>query len=86
MCATLCWSAAATPGSHRLGAGETTAALRGRDHGIDPRAYIIHAPFLPEVAAGSVEARHEAVSLSRHLRRSKVIAAMVMRIDHARGG
>ena len=40
-------------------------------------------PFLPEVAAGSIEARHAAVSLRRHLRRSKVIAGRVTRIDHA---
>ena len=28
-------------------------------------------PFLPEVLAGSVEARHAAVSLRRHLRRTR---------------
>ena len=51
---------------------------------IDPRPYMTYQPFLPEVAAGSIEARHAAVSLRRHLRRTKVIAGTVTRIDHAR--
>jgi NADH dehydrogenase len=41
-------------------------------------------PFLPEVLAGSVEARHAAVSLRRHLRRSTIISGSVVAIDHAR--
>jgi NADH dehydrogenase len=41
-------------------------------------------PFLPEVLAGSVEARHAAVSLRRHLRRSTIVAGSVVAIDHAR--
>ena len=41
-------------------------------------------PFLPEVMAGSVEARHAAVSLRRHLRRTKVVAGQVTRVEHAR--
>lgn len=51
---------------------------------IDPRPYMTYQPFLPEVMAGSVEARHAAVSLRRHLRRSKVIAGQVTRVEHAR--
>ena len=50
---------------------------------IDPRPYMTYQPFLPEVAAGSIEARHAAVSLRRHLRRSRVVAGTVTRIDHA---
>lgn len=50
---------------------------------VDPRPYLTYQPFLPEVAARSVEARHAAVSLRRHLRRTTVIAGMVTRIDHA---
>ena len=38
---------------------------------IDPRPYMTYQPFLPEVMAGSVEARHAAVSLRRHLRRTQ---------------
>ena len=52
---------------------------------VDPRPYMTYQPFLPEVLAGSVEARHAAVSLRRHLRRTKVIAGRVTAIDHATG-
>jgi NADH:ubiquinone reductase (H+-translocating) len=41
-------------------------------------------PFLPEVTAGSIEARHAAVSLRRHLRHTHVIAAVVTEIQHGR--
>jgi NADH dehydrogenase len=50
---------------------------------VDPRPYMTYQPFLPEVTAGSVEARHAAVSLRRHLRRSAIIAGAVTAIDHA---
>ena len=50
---------------------------------VDPRPYMTYQPFLPEVLAGSVEARHAAVSLRLHLRRTKVIAGRVTAIDHA---
>jgi NADH dehydrogenase len=50
---------------------------------VDPRPYMTYQPFLPEVAAGSIEARHAAVALRRHLRRSKIIAGAVTRIEHA---
>ncbi len=46
---------------------------------VDPRPYMTYQPFLPEVAAGSLEARHAAVSLRRHLRRSTVLAGTVTR-------
>ncbi|SEE66806.1 NAD(P)/FAD-dependent oxidoreductase [Jiangella alba] len=49
---------------------------------VDPRPYMTYQPFLPEVTAGSVEARHVAVSLRRHLRRTRVIAGSVVDIDH----
>ena len=51
---------------------------------VDPRPYMTYQPFLPEVVAGSVEARHAAVSLRRHLRRATLIAGRVVAIDHAR--
>jgi NADH dehydrogenase len=50
---------------------------------VDPRPYMTYQPFLPEVTAGSVEARHAAVSLRRHLRRTRIIAGAVTEIDHA---
>jgi len=49
---------------------------------VDPRPYMTYQPFLPEVLAGSVEARHAAVSLRRHLRRTNIVAGMVTAIDH----
>jgi NADH:ubiquinone reductase (H+-translocating) len=49
---------------------------------VDPRPYMTYQPFLPEVLAGSVEARHAAVSLRRHLRRTSVIAGRVTTINH----
>ena len=51
---------------------------------VDPRPYMTYQPFLPEVLAGSVEARHAAVSLRRHLRRSTLVAGSVVALDHAR--
>ena len=50
---------------------------------VDPRPYMTYQPFLPEVLAGSVEARHAAVSLRRHLRRARLIAGTVLAVDHA---
>ncbi|MEU8224143.1 FAD-dependent oxidoreductase [Kribbella sp. NPDC048915] len=50
---------------------------------VDPRPYMTYQPFLPEVVAGSVEARHAAVSLRRNLRRTKIVAGMVTNIAHA---
>ena len=50
---------------------------------VDPRPYMTYQPFLPEVLAGSVEARHAAVSLRRHLRRARLVAGTVTAIDHA---
>lgn len=50
---------------------------------VDPRPYMTYQPFLPEVLAGSVEARHAAVSLRRHLRRTEIVAGRVTRVDHA---
>lgn len=50
---------------------------------VDPRPYMTYQPFLPEVMAGSVEARHAAVSLRRHLRRTTVVSGWVTEIDHA---
>ncbi|MEV6495407.1 FAD-dependent oxidoreductase, partial [Actinoplanes sp. NPDC051633] len=49
---------------------------------VDPRPYMTYQPFLPEVLAGSVEARHAAVSLRRHLRKTKIISGTVTAVDH----
>lgn len=50
---------------------------------VDPRPYMTYQPFLPEVAAGSVEARHAVVSLRRHLGRTRLIAGTVTEIRDA---
>jgi NADH dehydrogenase len=50
---------------------------------IDPRPYMTYQPFLPEVAAGSVEARHAAISLRSHLKRTRIIAGGATMIRHA---
>lgn len=52
---------------------------------VDPRPYMTYQPFLPEVAAGAIEPRHTVVSLRRHLRRTRLVAASATRIDHSRG-
>ncbi|ROO86640.1 NADH dehydrogenase [Actinocorallia herbida] len=51
---------------------------------IDPRPYMTYQPFLPEVIAGSIEARHAAVAHRGHLRRTRLFAGTVTGIDHAR--
>jgi NADH dehydrogenase len=50
---------------------------------VDPRPYMTYQPFLPEVAAGSVEPRHVAISLRSHLRRTRLVAGTVTNVDHA---
>lgn len=50
---------------------------------VDPRPYMTYQPFLPEVAAGSIEARHAAVPLRRHLSHTKIISGTVIAVDHA---
>jgi NADH dehydrogenase len=49
---------------------------------IDPLPYMTYQPFLPEVAAGSIEARHAIVPLRRHLPKSRVITARVTGVNH----
>jgi NADH dehydrogenase len=50
---------------------------------VDPLPYMTYQPFLPEVAAGSIEPRHSVVSQRRHLKKTNVVTAKVTRIDHA---
>ncbi|MGI5191767.1 NAD(P)/FAD-dependent oxidoreductase [Promicromonospora sp. CA-289599] len=50
---------------------------------VDPHGYMTYQPFLPEVTAGSIEARHVMVSLRGHLRRTTIIAGHTTSIDHA---
>lgn len=50
---------------------------------VDPRSYMTYQPFLPEVAAGSIEGRHVIVPMRRHLTKTHVITARVTGINHA---
>ena len=50
---------------------------------VDPLPYMTYQPFLPEVAAGSIEPRHAVVSHRRHLTRTMIVTAAVTGIDHA---
>lgn len=59
-----------------LGRGEAEVTV------VDPLPYMTYQPFLPEVAAGNIEARHSVVSLRKHLKRTAVITARVTAIDH----
>jgi NADH:ubiquinone reductase (H+-translocating) len=61
----------------RLRRGEAQVTM------VDPLPYLTYQPFLPEVAAGSVEPRHAVVAHRRHLKTTKVVTARVTRIDHA---
>jgi len=61
----------------RLRKGEAEVIL------VDPLPYMTYQPFLPEVAAGSIDPRHAVVPLRRHLKRTKIMAGRVTNIDHA---
>lgn len=50
---------------------------------VDPRPHMTYQPFLPEVMAGSIEARQAAVSYRRHLRGIRHISGVVTAVDHA---
>lgn len=59
-----------------LGRGEATVTV------VDPNPYMTYAPFLPEVAAGSIEPRHAIVPLRRNLKGAEVITGYVRAINH----
>ncbi|MCU1636434.1 MAG: Pyridine nucleotide-disulfide oxidoreductase [Cryobacterium sp.] len=50
---------------------------------VDPLPYMTYQPFLPEVAAGSIEPRHSVVAHRRHLTKTNVLTAKVTYINHA---
>ncbi|MDH6423077.1 NAD(P)/FAD-dependent oxidoreductase [Aurantimicrobium minutum] len=49
---------------------------------VDPLPYMTYQPFLPEIAAGSIEARHAVVGHRSHLKRTRIISGKVVGIDH----
>jgi NADH dehydrogenase len=50
---------------------------------VDPLPYMTYQPFLPEVAAGSIDPRHAVVSHRRHLKSTNIITGKVTFVDHA---
>ena len=58
--------------------GEATVTV------VDPRSYMTYQPFLPEIAAGSIEARHAIVPLRSHLKRTRIVGGKVSAINHAK--
>lgn len=50
---------------------------------IDSRAYMTYQPFLPEVAAGSIQPRHVIASHRRNLDGVTIITGAITAIDHA---
>ncbi|EGV14067.1 conserved domain protein [Actinomyces sp. oral taxon 175 str. F0384] len=50
---------------------------------IDSRAYMTYQPFLPEVAAGSIQPRHVVAPHRRNLDGVTIITGAVTAIDHA---
>jgi NADH dehydrogenase len=50
---------------------------------VDPLPYMTYQPFLPEVAAGSIEPRHAVIPYRRHLKRATIVPGKVTAIDHA---
>ena len=49
---------------------------------VDTLPYMTYQPFLPEVAAGSIEPRHAVVAHRRHLNNTNLISGRVTKIDH----
>lgn len=59
----------------RLRRGEAEVTL------VDPLPYMTYQPFLPEVAAGSIEPTHAIVAHRRHLKRTRMVSARVTAVD-----
>ncbi len=51
---------------------------------VNPENFMLYWPLLPEVASGTVEPRHVAISLRKELRRTRVISGEVSGLDHGR--
>ncbi len=49
---------------------------------VDPLPYMTYQPFLPEVAAGSIEARHVVVSHRQHLRKTNLVSGKLTKVNH----
>ncbi|RJF42563.1 NAD(P)/FAD-dependent oxidoreductase [Actinomyces sp. 2119] len=61
----------------RLGTDQVEVAV------VDPRPYMTYQPFLPEVAAGSIQPRHVIAAHRRSLSGCTILTGSVTAIDHA---
>jgi NADH dehydrogenase len=50
---------------------------------VDPLPYMTYQPFLPEVAAGSIEPRHALVSHRQHLKKTEIVQGALTSVNHA---
>ncbi len=50
---------------------------------VDPLPYMTYQPFLPEVAAGTIDARNAVVSHRMHLKDTELISGKVTSVNHA---
>ena len=62
----------------KLRPGEATVTV------VDPQPNMTYQPFLPEAAAGSIEARHVVVPLRKVLKKCRVLTGEVSAVDHGR--
>jgi len=62
----------------RLGPAEADVTL------VSPENFMLYQPLLPEVASGTLEARHAVVPLRRVLRRTRLVHGGVTALDHDR--
>ena len=49
---------------------------------VDPLPYMTYQPFLPEVAAGSIEPRHVVVSHRQHLKQTNMVSGKLQKVNH----
>jgi NADH dehydrogenase len=49
---------------------------------VDPLPYMTYQPFLPEVAAGSIEPRHVVVSHRQHLKKTNLVSGKLTKVNH----
>ncbi|MGB4705683.1 MAG: FAD-dependent oxidoreductase [Aquiluna sp.] len=49
---------------------------------VDPLPYMTYQPFLPEVAAGSIEPRHAIVSHRQHLKKTNLVSGRMTKVNH----
>jgi NADH dehydrogenase len=49
---------------------------------VDPLPYMTYQPFLPEVAAGSIEPRHVVVNHRSHLKKTNLLSGKMLKVNH----